>query len=280
MPQAFDSANADFKGLCTSPPDGANLYIEDVIQKAMIAMQETGVEAAAATGVVMVRRGFRGAAAAYAHPHERQPPLCPVDRGRADRRAALPRPHRRPDPGWRVLTPSPHPRSSCPTPRRAGLATLPGDRRCATRSRLPRPPCACSRWPVAVAPRPPARRRGPARMPATPSRMPATPSPMAATPSPMAATRPATRMAARRNRRGRQHRHGQWPVGQHRPVGQATKQRVQRPRLGAHRCGRRDTTGVETAWSNLEAAFNVEFAYPVIGRSVAARAGAPECMRG
>jgi hypothetical protein len=40
------------------------------------------------------------------------------------------------------------------------------------------------------------------------------------------------------------------------------------------------TTGVETAWSDLEAAFNVDFAYPVIGRSVAARAGAPECMRG
>jgi serpin B len=53
MPVAFDPANADFKGLCTSPPDGDNLYISDVLQKAMIAMQETGVEAAAATAVIM-----------------------------------------------------------------------------------------------------------------------------------------------------------------------------------------------------------------------------------
>jgi serpin B len=55
MPVAFDPVNADFKGMCTSLPDGGNLYISDVLQKAMIAMQETGVEAAAATAVIMDR---------------------------------------------------------------------------------------------------------------------------------------------------------------------------------------------------------------------------------
>ena len=53
MPVAFDRGNANFHGLCTDPPDGDNLYISDVLQKAMIAMQETGVEAAAATAVIM-----------------------------------------------------------------------------------------------------------------------------------------------------------------------------------------------------------------------------------
>jgi serpin B len=53
MPVAFDKQNADFKGLCTNPPDGDNLYIADVLQKAMIAVQEEGVEAAAATAVIM-----------------------------------------------------------------------------------------------------------------------------------------------------------------------------------------------------------------------------------
>jgi len=53
MTQAFDPKSANFTGLCTSPPDGDNLYISDVLQKAMIAMQETGVEAAAATAVVV-----------------------------------------------------------------------------------------------------------------------------------------------------------------------------------------------------------------------------------
>ncbi len=53
MTQAFDPAAADFKGACANPPDGNNLYISDVLQKAMIAMQEQGVEAAAATAVVV-----------------------------------------------------------------------------------------------------------------------------------------------------------------------------------------------------------------------------------
>jgi serpin B len=53
MPVAFNRDEADFKGLCSQPPDHDNLYISDVLQKAMIAMQETGVEAAAATAVVV-----------------------------------------------------------------------------------------------------------------------------------------------------------------------------------------------------------------------------------
>jgi serpin B len=52
MPVAFDKTSADFKGICI-PTDGQNLYISDVLQKAMIAMQETGVEAAAATAVIV-----------------------------------------------------------------------------------------------------------------------------------------------------------------------------------------------------------------------------------
>ena len=54
MTQAFDMAAADFTGMCAHPPDG-NLYVSNVLQKAMIAMQETGVEAAAATAVIVSR---------------------------------------------------------------------------------------------------------------------------------------------------------------------------------------------------------------------------------
>jgi serpin B len=53
MVQAFDAGTANFKGICASPPDGDNLFVSDVLQKAMISMQETGVEAAAATAVVV-----------------------------------------------------------------------------------------------------------------------------------------------------------------------------------------------------------------------------------
>ncbi len=53
MVQAFDSASANFKGMCPQTPDGGNLYVSDVLQKAMISAQETGVEAAAATAVII-----------------------------------------------------------------------------------------------------------------------------------------------------------------------------------------------------------------------------------
>ncbi|HTB75610.1 MAG TPA: serpin family protein [Polyangiaceae bacterium] len=54
MTDAFDMTNASFTKMCAHPPDG-NLYIEDVLQKAMLAMQENGVEAAAATAVIVDR---------------------------------------------------------------------------------------------------------------------------------------------------------------------------------------------------------------------------------
>ncbi|HEY1533111.1 MAG TPA: serpin family protein, partial [Polyangiaceae bacterium] len=54
MKQAFDPVLADFSGWCAHPPDGDNLYIGDVLQKAMISMQEDGAEAAAATAVIGV----------------------------------------------------------------------------------------------------------------------------------------------------------------------------------------------------------------------------------
>jgi serpin B len=53
MTQAFDPASADFKGICSTPPDGRNLYIGDVLQKATLDVAEQGVEAAAATAVVV-----------------------------------------------------------------------------------------------------------------------------------------------------------------------------------------------------------------------------------
>jgi serpin B len=53
MVDAFDKATADFTGLCADPPDGSRLHVTDVLQKAMVAMQETGVEAAAATAVIV-----------------------------------------------------------------------------------------------------------------------------------------------------------------------------------------------------------------------------------
>jgi serpin B len=52
MTQPFDEQTADFRGLCANPPDGQRLHVHDVLQKTMVAMEETGVEAAAATAVV------------------------------------------------------------------------------------------------------------------------------------------------------------------------------------------------------------------------------------
>lgn len=72
MVQAFDPSAANFTGLCPRTPDGVNLYVSDVLQKAMLGMQETGVEAAAATAVIVA-----GSAAAVPPP---TPVLMVVDR--------------------------------------------------------------------------------------------------------------------------------------------------------------------------------------------------------
>ncbi len=53
MPLAFDKVQADLTGLCAVPPNKEHLYIKDVLQKAMLGMEETGVEAAAATAVIV-----------------------------------------------------------------------------------------------------------------------------------------------------------------------------------------------------------------------------------
>jgi serpin B len=54
MTAAFDPTAANFKGLCATTPDGDNVYIADVLQKATMAVAENGVEAAAATAVIGV----------------------------------------------------------------------------------------------------------------------------------------------------------------------------------------------------------------------------------
>jgi serpin B len=53
MVQAFDASSADFGGMVATPPDGQNLYIADVLQKATLDVAENGVEAAAATAVIV-----------------------------------------------------------------------------------------------------------------------------------------------------------------------------------------------------------------------------------
>ncbi len=63
MTDAFNKETANFTGLCASTPDGDNLYISDVLEKATLAVAETGVEAAAATAVIV-----DGASVAMANP--------------------------------------------------------------------------------------------------------------------------------------------------------------------------------------------------------------------
>jgi serpin B len=57
MVEPFDPSMADFTGLYAHLPPGDHLYIKDVLQKATLGMQETGVEAAAATAVVIELAG-------------------------------------------------------------------------------------------------------------------------------------------------------------------------------------------------------------------------------
>jgi serpin B len=57
MVEPFDQSTADFTGLYAHLPPGDHLYIKDVLQKATLGMQETGVEAAAATAVVIELTG-------------------------------------------------------------------------------------------------------------------------------------------------------------------------------------------------------------------------------
>jgi serpin B len=53
MVQAFEPASANLKGMCATTPDGDNIFVSDVLQKATLVMQEGGVEAAAATAVIV-----------------------------------------------------------------------------------------------------------------------------------------------------------------------------------------------------------------------------------
>ncbi len=53
MVEAFSPDHAHFEGMSALPPGAPPLFVSDVLQKTLIAMQETGIEAAAATAVVM-----------------------------------------------------------------------------------------------------------------------------------------------------------------------------------------------------------------------------------
>jgi serpin B len=52
MKTAF-TLGADFSGLCSSPPNGERLFVSDVFQQVTMAVAESGVEASAATGVII-----------------------------------------------------------------------------------------------------------------------------------------------------------------------------------------------------------------------------------
>jgi serpin B len=69
--QAFDPGAADFYGMCSQPPQGERLFIGEIMHKAMMAVDENGVEAAAATAVVMN---------AVSAPNPPQPVVMNVDR--------------------------------------------------------------------------------------------------------------------------------------------------------------------------------------------------------
>lgn len=53
MVQAFDPRAADFYGMCSAPPNDERLFVSEIVHKAMMAVDEHGVEAAAATAVIM-----------------------------------------------------------------------------------------------------------------------------------------------------------------------------------------------------------------------------------
>ena len=63
MKLAFGYGAADFTGLCPAP-QGSDLFVKDVLQKAAMSMQESGLEAAAATAVIIGADGAAGEAAA------------------------------------------------------------------------------------------------------------------------------------------------------------------------------------------------------------------------
>ncbi|WP_254542766.1 serpin family protein [Halomarina pelagica] len=53
MPVAFDRRRADFGGMVDLEAAGENVYVDDVVHEAFVAVDEAGTEAAAATGVEM-----------------------------------------------------------------------------------------------------------------------------------------------------------------------------------------------------------------------------------
>lgn len=53
MVEPFDPDHADFYGMCKTPPFNERLFIASILHKAMMGIDENGVEAAAATAVIM-----------------------------------------------------------------------------------------------------------------------------------------------------------------------------------------------------------------------------------